>query len=84
MSQNEQNPARQQDETFAPLQQHRFYQEFRTASATPAKQEIEPDWQACAHCGTAPGDAVPRLRQSPAAGRGDVVSKLRPSHPAAN
>ena len=51
MSQNEQNPARQQDETFAPLQQHRFYQEF-VRECHSCQQEIEPDWQACAHCGT--------------------------------
>ena len=50
MSQNEHNPARQQDETFAPLQQHRFYQEF-VRECHACQQEIEPDWQACAHCG---------------------------------
>ena len=44
------NPASQRDETFAPLQQHQSYQDF-VRECQSCQQEIEPDWQACAHCG---------------------------------
>ena len=44
------NPARQ-DKTLTPLQQHRSYQDF-VRECYACQKEIEPDWQACAHCGT--------------------------------
>jgi predicted amidophosphoribosyltransferase len=40
-----------QDEAFVPLQQRQRYQDF-VRECQACQQEIEPDWQACAHCGT--------------------------------
>lgn len=60
MSDNERhdNPASQRDETLAPWQQHQVYQDF-VRECQACQQEIEPDWQTCAHCGTRLATACP-------------------------
>jgi len=52
MSQNERQnrPASQRDKTLAPLHQHQLYRDF-VRECQACQQEVEPDWQACAHCG---------------------------------
>ncbi|ETW98719.1 MAG: hypothetical protein ETSY1_17695 [Candidatus Entotheonella factor] len=61
MSHNEQqdHQSSQRDEaSLAPLQQHEAYRAF-VHECQACQQEIEPDWQACAHCGTRLATACP-------------------------